>query len=76
MALYRLETGKYPSDLKDLKPDYLQKNKEFKDAVGEDIQYTGNDTTYTLSGKDVDAKVVQSDGSSVNKDDENTESKS
>ena len=66
LALYRLENGKYPSALQDLKPDYLQKNKEFKDAMGEDISYTGNTTTYTLSGKNVDGQDVQSDGSDGN----------
>ena len=40
IATYKLEQGSIPASLDNLVPDYIAKNKGFKDAKNEDFQYS------------------------------------
>lgn len=65
IASYKLEQGSVPESLDKLVPEYIAKNKGFKDAKNEDLAYTANDPTYTLSGTDTEGNTVTSDGSAA-----------
>ncbi len=66
ILLYKMDKGVCPDSLTALQNDYIAKGKEFKDAVGEELQYnaTGDKLTYTLQGKNASGELVTSDGSS------------
>ena len=63
IATYKLEQGSVPASLDKLVPDYIAKNKGFKDAKNEDFQYTGSGSNYTLTGSDAEGNTVTSNGS-------------
>ncbi len=63
IQLYVIDKGSVPSSLADLRPDYLNNTSEIKDAANNDLQYSGNNSTYTLSGADASGKTVTSNGS-------------
>jgi len=63
IATYKLEQGSVPASLDSLVPDYIAKNKGFKDAKNEDLQYSVSDNNYTLSGSDAEGNTVTSNGS-------------
>ena len=63
IATYKLEQGSVPSSLDNLVPDYIAKNKGFKDAKNEDFQYSVSGSNYTLTGSDAEGNTVTSNGS-------------
>ena len=63
IASYKLEQGSVPESLDKLVPEYVARNKGFKDAKNEDLTYTANDPNYVLSGKDAEGQTVTSNGS-------------
>ena len=63
IATYKLEQGSVPASLDSLVPDYIAKNKGFKDAKNEDFQYSVTGSNYTLSGSDAEGNTVTSNGS-------------
>ncbi len=63
IATYKLEQGSIPSSLDNLVPDYITKNKGFKDAKNEDLQYSVSGSNYTLTGSDAEGNTVTSNGS-------------
>lgn len=65
IATYKLEQGSVPESLNNLIPDYIGKNKGFKDAKNEDLQYSVSGNSYTLTGSDSEGNTVTSDGSAV-----------
>ena len=65
IATYKLEQGSIPASLDNLVPDYIAKNKGFKDAKNEDFQYSVSGSSYTLTGSDAEGNTVTSNGSVV-----------
>jgi len=65
IATYKLEQGSIPASLENLVPDYIAKNKGFKDAKNEDFQYSVSGSNYTLTGSDAEGNTVTSNGSVV-----------
>lgn len=63
IATYKLEKGNLPASLTDLVPDYVAKNKGFKDAKENEFTYSASGTTYSLSGSDTEGNTVSSNGS-------------
>lgn len=63
IATYKLEQGSVPASLDSLVPDYIAKNKGFKDAKNEDFQYSVSGSNYTLTGSDAEGNTVTSNGS-------------
>ena len=63
IATYKLEQGSVPASLENLVPDYIAKNKGFKDAKNEDFQYSVTGSNYTLTGSDAEGNTVTSNGS-------------
>ena len=63
IATYKLEQGSVPASLENLVPDYIAKNKGFKDAKNEDFQYSVSGSNYTLTGSDAEGNTVTSNGS-------------
>ena len=63
IATYKLEQGSVPASLDKLVPDYIAKNKGFKDAKNEDFQYSVSGSNYTLTGSDAEGNTVTSNGS-------------
>ena len=63
IATYKLEQGSIPASLDNLVPDYIAKNKGFKDAKNEDFQYSVSGSNYTLTGSDAEGNTVTSNGS-------------
>ncbi|MDY4919673.1 MAG: prepilin-type N-terminal cleavage/methylation domain-containing protein [Phascolarctobacterium sp.] len=65
IQLYRMDTGKVPSDLTSLDSSYLGGKLEFKDAAGDELVYTadGNGSDYSLTGKNSSGSVVKSPAS-------------
>ena len=63
IATYKLEQGSIPASLENLVPDYIAKNKGFKDAKNEDFQYSVSGSNYTLTGSDAEGNTVTSNGS-------------
>ena len=65
IATYKLEQGSIPASLDNLVPDYIAKNKGFKDAKNEDFQYSVSGSSYTLTGSDAEGNTVTSNGSAA-----------
>lgn len=67
ISLYKMENGTVPTGLDALDSDYLGGKLEFKDAMGEELTYTpgGDNTSYTLTGKNAKNVEVSSPGSST-----------
>lgn len=66
IQLYRMDTGKVPTNLEALDSSYLGGKLEFKDATGDAIVYTaGEDGSYSLSGKNASGATVNSPASKV-----------
>ena len=64
IQVYKMDTGKCPETVQKLVDEgYIAKNKDYKDAKGEEFGYTNADPNYSLSGKDAEGKVVTSYGS-------------
>ena len=63
IATYKLEQGSIPASLENLVPDYIAKNKGFKDAKNDDFQYSVSGNNYTLTGSDAEGNTVTSNGS-------------
>ena len=63
IATYKLEQGSIPASLDNLVPDYIAKNKGFKDAKNADFQYSVSGSNYTLTGSDAEGNTVTSNGS-------------
>ena len=63
IATYKLEQGSVPASLDKLVPDYIAKNKGFKDAKNEDFQYSVSGSNYTLTGSAAEGNTVTSNGS-------------
>ena len=72
IQLYMIDEGKLPDDLSKLRPGYLSGSDEIKDAKNEDLQYTQNGSTYSLTGKDAAGATVTSNGSSKASNDSTT----
>lgn len=72
IQLYMIDEGKLPDDLGKLRPGYLSGSDEIKDAKNEDLQYTQNGSTYSLTGKDAAGATVTSNGSSTTSNDSTT----
>lgn len=72
IQLYMIDEGKLPDNLSKLRPDYLSGSEEIKDAKNEDLQYTQNGSTYSLTGKDATGATVTSNGSSTTSNDSTT----
>ena len=67
IQLYRMDTGKVPGSLAALDSSYLGGKLEFKDATGDDLDYSANEEagTYTLSGKNASGTTINSPASKV-----------
>ena len=67
IQLYKMENGSVPANLELLQTEYISGSSEFKDAKGEALTYTANDSdgTYTLTGKNAGGEVVTSGGSAT-----------
>ena len=65
IATYKLEQGSLPASLENLVPDYIAKNKGFKDAKNDDFQYSVSGNSYTLTGSDAEGNTVNSNGSAA-----------
>ena len=65
IQLYKMENGSVPTNLEALQTEYISGSSEFKDAKGDALSYTANDSdgTYTLTGKNAGGEVVTSGGS-------------
>lgn len=65
IALYKMENGQCPADLKSLQPDYLTGGSELKDAVNKELVYTvdSGGLSYTLKGQNTKGQDVTSSGS-------------
>ena len=63
IATYKLGQGSIPASLDNLVPDYIARNKGFKDAKNEDFQYSVSGSNYTLTGSDAEGNTVTSNGS-------------
>ena len=72
IQLYMIDEGKLPDNLSKLRPGYLSGSDEIKDAKNEDLQYTQNGSTYSLTGKDAAGATVTSNGSSTTSNDSTT----
>lgn len=72
IQLYMIDEGKLPDNLSKLRPGYLSGSDEIKDAKNEDLQYTQNGSTYSLTGKDAAGATVTSTGSSTTSNDSTT----
>ena len=65
IQVYRMDTGKVPSELADLDSSYLGGKLEFKDATGADLTYTAdaNGADYSLTGKNASGITISSPAS-------------
>ena len=68
IQVYRMDTGKVPSELADLDSSYLGGKLEFKDATGSDLTYTAdaNGADYSLTGKNANGATISSPASKAN----------
>ena len=68
IQVYRMDTGKVPSELEDLDSSYLGGELEFKDATGADLTYTAdaNGADYSLTGKNANGATISSPASKAN----------
>lgn len=68
IQVYRMDTGKVPSELADLDSSYLGGKLEFKDATGADLAYTAdaNGADYSLTGKNANGATISSPASKAN----------
>ena len=68
IQVYRMDTGKVPSELADLDSSYLGGKLEFKDAGGDALTYTAdaNGADYSLTGKNASGATVSSPASKAN----------
>ena len=68
IQVYRMDTGKVPSELADLDSSYLGGKLEFKDATGADLTYTAdaNGADYSLTGKNANGATIRSPASKAN----------
>ena len=68
IQVYRMDTGKVPSELADLDSSYLGGKLEFKDATGADLTYTAdaNGADYSLTGKNANGATISSPASKAN----------
>ena len=68
IQVYRMDTGKVPSELADLDSSYLGGKLEFKDATGADLTYTAdaNGADYSLTVKNGDGATMSSPASKAN----------
>ena len=68
IQVYRMDTGKVPSELADLDSSYLGGKLEFKDATGTDLTYTAdaNGADYSLTGKNASGATISSPASKAN----------
>lgn len=65
IATYKLEKGSLPASLDDLVPDYVARNKGFKDAKENEFTYSASGSSYALSGADTEGNTVSSNGSTA-----------
>ena len=65
IQVYRMDNGKLPASLTALDSSYLGGKLEFKDAVGDGLDYTAatDGTGYSLSGKNASGVTVTSPAS-------------
>ena len=65
IQVYRMDTGKVPTELVDLDSSYLGGKLEFKDAWGDGLTYTPdvNGADYSLTGKNASGTAVSSPAS-------------
>ena len=68
IQVYRMDTGKVPSELTDLDSSYLGGKLGFKDATGADLTYTAdaNGADYSLTGKNANGATISSPASKAN----------
>lgn len=68
IQVYRMDTGKVPSELADLDSSYLGGKLEFKDAGGDALTYTAdaNGADYSLTGKNASGATISSPASKAN----------
>ena len=68
IQVYRMDTGKVPSELADLDSSYLGGKLEFKDATGGALTYTAdaNGADYSLTGKNASGATISSPASKAN----------
>ena len=68
IQVYRMDTGKVPSELADLDSSSLGGKLEFKDATGADLTYTAdaNGADYSLTGKNANGATISSPASKAN----------
>lgn len=68
IQVYRMDTGKVPTELVDLDSSYLGGKLEFKDATGADLTYTAdaNGADYSLTGKNANGATISSPASKAN----------
>ena len=68
IQVYRMDTGKVPSELADLDSSYLGGKLEFKDAGGDALAYTAdaNGADYSLTGKNASGTTISSPASKAN----------
>ena len=66
IQVYRMDNGKLPTSLTVLDSSYLGGKLEFKDALGEALDYSANgDGSYTLKGQNASGATVNSPASKV-----------
>ena len=66
IQVYRMDNGKLPTSLAVLDSSYLGGKLEFKDALGEALDYSANaDGSYTLKGQNASGATVNSPASKV-----------
>lgn len=66
IQVYRMDNGKLPTSLTVLDSSYLGGKLEFKDALGEALDYSDNgDGSYTLKGQNASGATVNSPASKV-----------
>lgn len=63
IQMYRMDNGTLPESLSNLDSSYLGGKLEFKDAMGEGIDYTPSGSSYTLTGKNASGTTVKSPAS-------------
>ena len=68
IQLYRMDTGKVPTELVDLDSSYLGGKLEVKDATGADLTYTAdaNGADSSLTGKNASGATISSPASKAN----------
>lgn len=68
IQVYRMDTGKVPTELVDLDSSYLGGKLEFKDATGANLTYTAdaNGADYSLTGKNANGATISSPASKAN----------